>query len=86
MEKNMSSGYLKIEGSVPLAGPVVEEMGDLLLFRTRTEMTETDFAELHEGQIEIGGLIEQVVLESTETSKDGRYSMDLMLRRLSPEA
>jgi hypothetical protein len=86
MEKSMSIGYLKIGGSVPLAGPVVEDIGDLVLLRTRTEMTETDFTELHEGQIEIGGLIERVSLESSETSRDGRYSMDLMLRRLPPEA
>ena len=81
----MSNGYLKIEGSVPLTGPV-EEMGDLVLFRTRTEMTEAEFAEFPEGQIEIGGLVERVVLESTETSRNGGYSMDLMLRRLPLEA
>lgn len=85
MEKNMFSGYLKLVGGVPLAGPV-EDMGDRLLFRTRTDMTEVEFAELHEGQIEIGGLIQRVSLETTQTSKDGAYSMDLMLRRLSPEA
>ena len=85
MEKNMSSGYLKLEGGVPLAGPV-EDRGDLVLFRTRTEMTEVEFSELHNGQIEIDGLIERVALENTQTSKDGAYSMDLMLRRLPPEA
>jgi hypothetical protein len=81
----MSSGYLKLEGGVPLAGPI-ENMGDLVLFRTRTEMTQTEFSEFHEGQIEIDGLIERVALENTETSKDGAYSMDLMLRRLPPRA
>jgi hypothetical protein len=85
MVKNMSSGYLKLEGSVPLAGPV-EDMGDLVLFRTRTDMTEAEFLKFHEGQIEIGGLIERVALESAATSKDGGYSMALMLRRSSPEA
>jgi len=85
MEKNMSSGYLKLEGGVPLAGPV-EDMGDRVLFRTRTDMTEVEFSKLHEGQIEIGGLIQRVALETTQTSKDGAYSMDLTLRRLSPDA
>ena len=47
MEKNMSSGYLKLEGGVPLAGPV-EDMGDRVLFRTRTDMTEVEFSKLHE--------------------------------------
>jgi hypothetical protein len=83
MEKNMCDGYLKLEGSVPLAGPILDR-GDLILFRTRTDLTEAEFAEFHDGQIEIGGLIERVSLESTKTSKDGAYSMDLTLRRLLP--
>ncbi|WP_146038680.1 hypothetical protein [Paracoccus sp. SY] len=81
----MSDGFLKLEGGPPLAGPV-EQIGDLILLRTRSDMTKAEFAELHEGQLETGGMIERIALESTEISQDGRYSMDLMLRRLPPEA
>lgn len=77
----MSNSYLKLEGSVPLAGPIVEK-GEHLLFRTRTDMTKSEFAEFYAGEIEIDGVIQRVALESAGRSQDGAYSMDLMLRRL----
>ncbi|WP_234853628.1 hypothetical protein [Paracoccus everestensis] len=80
----MSDGFLRLDGSAPLAGPVQDADGSIL-FRTRTDMTKAEFAEFHEGVIDIGGLIERVSLESSETSRDGRYSMDLMLCRLPPK-
>ncbi|MGN7871691.1 hypothetical protein [Paracoccus sp. 22332] len=81
----MSYGFLKLEGSPPLAGPV-EHVGDMILLRTRSDMTKAEFAELHEGHLETNGMIERIALESSEISQDGRYSTDLTLRRLPPES
>ena len=79
----MKNAFLKLEGSPQLAG-VVEAGGDYLRFHTRTDMTREEFRRLKDGQIEIEGKSERVLLESAQSTRQGGYTIELTLRRFAP--
>ena len=79
----MKNAFLKLEGGRQLTG-VVEAGGDYLRFRTRTDMIPEAFHRLKEGQVEINGKSERVLLESAQSTRQAGYTVELTLRRFTP--
>lgn len=81
----MKNAILKLEGSPQLIG-IVESGGDYLRFQTRTDMTPEEFHRLTNGQIEMDGKNERVLLESAQSTRRDGYTIELTLRRFAPSA
>ena len=81
----MKNAILKLEGRPQLIGGV-ETGGDYLRFHTRTDMTPEELRRLTDGQIEMDGKSERVLLESAQSTRRDGYTIELTLRRFTPFA
>ncbi|SMO99765.1 hypothetical protein [Paracoccus laeviglucosivorans] len=86
----MTPAKLTLDGSPPIDG-VVDAGGDYITFRTRADVPPEQTRGPHEGEIEIDGRKERVVLESAHPTQSTpgmktEDTFDLTLRRISPRA
>nr|WP_111302097.1 hypothetical protein [Paracoccus saliphilus] len=82
----MSDAILTLEGGSQVVGKITASGGDYIRIRAITEMTQDQLGQYGEGQIDIDGKQERVLLESAMSSADDEEVIELTLRRITPPA
>ncbi|MFN3273217.1 MAG: hypothetical protein ACK41U_00940 [Paracoccus sp. (in: a-proteobacteria)] len=82
----MSNATFTLEDGPQLEGEIIETGGDYIRLRISTHMTQEQLDQYSEGQIEIDGKSERVLLESALPAPDDDEVFELTMRRFEPSA
>ncbi|MCG6111316.1 MAG: hypothetical protein MEQ74_03895 [Paracoccus sp.] len=82
----MTDATLTLEDGPQLTGEIVDTGGDYIRMRSTTEMSQDQLGQYSEGQIEIGGKTERVLLESAMPTAEDEEVFELTMRRMTPSA
>lgn len=82
----MTNATFTLEDGPQLAGEIVDTGGDYIRLRVSTHMTQEQLANYGEGQLEIDGKAERVLLESAHQDTDDDETFELTMRRFKPSA
>lgn len=82
----MTNATFTLENGPQLEGEIIDTGGDYIRLRTSTHMTQEQLDQYGEGQIEIDGKSEKVLLESVLSDTDDDETFELTMRRFQPSA
>ncbi|MFN3279866.1 MAG: hypothetical protein ACK41Y_15950 [Paracoccus hibiscisoli] len=82
----MTDATLTLEDGPQLTGEIVDTGGDYIRLRATTEMSQDQLGQYGEGQIEIDGKSERVLLESAMPVPEDEEVFELTMRRMAPSA
>ncbi len=82
----MTEATLTLEDGPQMTGEIVDTGGDYIRMRCTTEMSQDQLGQYSEGQINIDGKSERVLLESAMPTPDDEEVFELTMRRMAPSA
>ena len=82
----MTNATLTLEDGPQVTGEIVDTGGDYIRMQCTKEMTQDQLGQYAEGQIEIDGKSERVLLETAMPTQDDDEVFELTMRRMAPSA
>lgn len=78
----MTEATLKLDDGPDVSGEIVDSGGDYIRLRSTTDMSQDQLSQYANGEIEIDGKPERVLLESVMPATEAEDQLELTMRRM----